>query len=129
MQIDAEIPQKIGQSCYDKIGSRVFSKASSPCFRTVLSMSFIFFLLELLALKINQVGTVPVPALKLQDFKYIKPSKLQLQFRPCRKYPASTHYIHVRVPFNFTKLLGMPDQIMPSMTNISESGLNLSKHK
>jgi hypothetical protein len=72
-------------------------------------MSFIFFLMELLALKINHVGEYPDPALKLQDFKYIEPTKPQLHFRPSGKYAASTHYIHVKIPFNLTNLLGTPE--------------------
>jgi hypothetical protein len=40
-----------------------------------------------------------------------KTTKLQLHFRFSRKYAASTHYIHIRMLFNFKKLLGTPDRI------------------
>ncbi len=47
----------------------------------------------------------------LQDSKYIKPEKLHQHFRPSGKYVASAHYIHVRIPFNFTDLLQTPNRI------------------
>jgi hypothetical protein len=40
-----------------------------------------------------------------------EPTKLQLLFHPSGKYTSSTHFIHVRVPFNFSKLLDTPAQI------------------
>jgi hypothetical protein len=48
---------------------------------------------------------------KLQDSKYIELAKLQVHFRPYRKYADLTDYIHVRVPFNFSNLLMTPDRI------------------
>ncbi len=59
----------------------------------------------------NEVRAVPDLELTLQDSKYFEPEKLQLHFRPSRKYAASTHYIHFRVPFNFTNLLQTPKYI------------------
>ncbi len=41
----------------------------------------------------------------------MEPSKLQLLFRPSGKYAASTHYIHIRVPFNFSQLTLTPTMI------------------
>jgi len=45
------------------------------------------------------------------DANAATPAKLQLLFRPSGKYTASTHFIHVRVPFNFSKLLETPANI------------------
>jgi hypothetical protein len=112
MQTNEEIRAKIGQSNRDKTRPRGFlSKAANPCFRTCLSTAFFFFFLDILALKMNTVHAVPHPEPKLLDSNFVEPSKLQLLFRPSGKYAASTHYIHVRVPFNFSRLTLMPSII------------------
>ena len=59
----------------------------------------------------NGVMAVPDPEPRLLDANTATPQKLQLLFRPSGKYAASTHFIHVRVPFNFSKLLETPAQI------------------
>jgi hypothetical protein len=59
----------------------------------------------------NSAMAVPDPEPRLLDAKAATPQKLQLLFRPYRKYAASTHFIHVRVPFNYSKLLETPAQI------------------
>ncbi len=115
MQTDEEICEKICQSHRHKAGPSGFlSKAASPCFRTCLSTAFFFFFLDILALKIDRADAVPDPEPKLLDSNFIEPSKLQLLFRPSRKYAASTHYIHIRVPFNFSRLTLMPTIIFDS---------------
>ncbi len=48
---------------------------------------------------------------KLLNSNFLEPTKLQLLFRPSRKYAASTHFIHIRVPFNFSQLTLTPDLI------------------
>jgi len=112
MQTDEEIREKIRESNCNKAGQRsFFSKAASPCFHTCLSMDFIFFFLDILALKITPAQGVLDPELKLLDSNFLEPTKLQLQFRPSRKYTASTHFIHIRVPFNFSQLTLTPDLI------------------
>jgi len=112
MQTNEEIREKIRQSHRNKAGPRgFFSKAASPCFRTCLSTAFFFFFLDILALKIDRADAVPDPEPKLLDSNFVEPSKLQLLFRPSGKYAASTHYIHIRVPFNFSRLTLMPDLI------------------
>jgi hypothetical protein len=56
MQTNEEIHEKIRKSNRDKACTRGFlSKAASPCFRTFLATTFIFFFLEILALKINTI--------------------------------------------------------------------------
>ena len=112
MQTNEEIRTKIREShCY-KTGTRGFlSKATTPCFRTCISAAFFFFFLDILALKIDRADAVPDPEPKLLDSNFVEPSKLQLLFRPSGKYAASTHYIHIRVPFNFSRLTLMPDII------------------
>ena len=109
MQTDEEIRQKIREGHRYKAGTRsFFAKAATPCFRTCLSTAFLFFFLDILALKINGAQAVPDPEPKLLDSNFVEPNKLQLLFRPSGKYAASTHYIHVRVPFKFSRLTLMP---------------------
>ncbi len=83
MQTNEEIREKICQSNCDKAGPRGFlTKEATPCFRTVLSTAFIFFFMDILALKIDGAQAVPDPEPKLLDSKFVEPSKLQLLFRP-----------------------------------------------
>jgi hypothetical protein len=104
MQTNEEIPEKIRESHCNKVGSRCFlTKAAAPCFRTCLSSSLIFFFLDILALKINRAQAVPDLEPILLDSNFVEPSKPQLLFRPSQKYSASTHFIHIRVPFNFSQ--------------------------
>jgi len=51
---------------------------------------------------------VPDPEPKLLDSNFVEASKLQLLFRPSVKYAASTHFIQIRVPFNFSPLTLTP---------------------
>ncbi len=112
LQTNEEIRQKIREGHRYKAGTRsFFAKAATPCFRTCLSTAFLFFFLDILALKMNTAYAVPDPEPKLLDSNFVEPSKLQLLFRPSGKYAASTHYIHVRVPFNFSRLTLMPSVI------------------
>jgi hypothetical protein len=67
--------------------------------------------LELLAVKINGAQAVLDPELILLDSNFVEPNKLQLLFCPSRKYAASMHFIHIRVPFNFSQLLLTPTLI------------------
>jgi hypothetical protein len=54
MQTDEEIHAKICESHRHKTVARgFFAKAATPCFRTCLSAAFIFFFLDILALKID----------------------------------------------------------------------------
>jgi hypothetical protein len=113
MQINEQIREKIHPSCRYKAGARsFFTKAATPCFCTFLSVSFLFFCLDILALKINGAQAVPDPEPKLLDSNSVEPSKLQLLFRPSGKYTASTHFIHIRVPFNFSQLTLTPTLII-----------------
>ncbi len=105
MQSYEEIRAKICQSHCDKAGPRsFFAKAYTPCFHTFVSSSFIFFCFELLVLKIEGAQAVLDPEPKLPDSNFVEPNNLQLLFRPSGKYLASTHFIHIRVPFNFSQL-------------------------
>jgi len=66
--------------------------------------------MELLVLKMNGAQAVldPDPEPKLLDSNFIEMSKLQLLFRASGKYAASTHFIHISVPFNFSQLTLTP---------------------
>jgi len=130
MQTNEEICEKIREGHRNKAGPRsFFTKAATPCFRTCLSAAFIFFFLDILALKIDGAQAVPDPEPKLLDSNFVEPSKLQLLFRPSGKYAASTHYIHIRVPFNFTKLTLTPAEIFENITDTLKCGPNLSERK
>jgi len=60
MQSSQEIGAKICQGRRNKACTRGFlSKAATPLFRTFISSSFIFFIMELLVLKINGAQAVP----------------------------------------------------------------------
>jgi hypothetical protein len=59
----------------------------------------------------NGAMAVPDPEPRLLDTNAATPPKLQLLFRPSGQYAASTHFIHVRVPFNFSIFLETPAQI------------------
>jgi hypothetical protein len=110
MQVNEEVCAKIGQSCSNKARTKsFFTKVATPCFWTILSTSFFFFFLELLALKMNGAQAVQDPS--LLDSNFIEPSKLQLWFWPSGKFAACTHFIHIQVPFNFSQLLQTPDLI------------------
>jgi hypothetical protein len=112
MQTNEEICKKICESNRDKTcPGCFFTKAATTCFCTCLSVAFIFFFLDILALKIDRAQAVMDQELKLLDSNFVEPSKLQLLFRPSGKYTASTHYIHIRVPFNFSKLTLTPADI------------------
>jgi uncharacterized coiled-coil protein SlyX len=65
----------------------------------------------------NGAMAVPDPEPRLLDANTAEPAKLQLLFCPSRKYVALTHFIHVRVPFNFSKLLETPAQIFKTYHN------------
>jgi hypothetical protein len=106
MQSNAKISEKICQGHSDKARPRsFFAKAADPCFYTVLASTYFFFILELLALKMNGALAVPDLELSLLDSNFVEPKNLQLLFRPSRKYVASTHFIHIQVPFNFSQLI------------------------
>jgi hypothetical protein len=112
MQSNAEISQKIHKGCCHKTGPRCFfSKAANPCLSTFIALYHLCFILELLALKMNGVIAVPDPEPRLLDANATESAKLQLLFCPSRKYVASTHFIHVGVPFNFSKHLDTPAKI------------------
>jgi hypothetical protein len=60
MQSDEEIREKICQGRSNKAGPRsFFTKAATPCFRSFIASYYVFFILELLALKMNGAMEVP----------------------------------------------------------------------
>jgi hypothetical protein len=65
----------------------------------------------------NGANAVPDPAPSLLDSNFVDPTNLQLLFRPSRKYAASTHFIHIRVPFNFSQLQATPMNIFNQYHN------------
>ncbi len=119
MQSYAEICQKICQSSHDKALPRgFFAKAATHCFHTVLNMSYFFFILELLPLKMNGAHAVPDLQPSLLDSNFVKPSKLQLLLHPSGKYVAYTSGW-----FNFLQLLQTPNLIFNQYHHISSHKL------
>ncbi len=89
MQSNAEIGEKIRKGRCNKAGPRsFFTKAATPCFCTFIASYYVFFILELLALKMNGVMAVSDPEPRLLDANTAEPAKLQLLFRPFGKYAA-----------------------------------------
>jgi hypothetical protein len=81
MQNNAQIRAQLCQSNRDKTGTRgFFSKAYTPCYRTFVASYYLFFILELLVLKINPANAVPDPAPTLLDSNFVEPANLQLLF-------------------------------------------------
>jgi hypothetical protein len=118
MQNDAQTREKIRQSHRNKAGARgFFSKAHTPCYRTFIASYYFYFILELLVHKIDVTKAVPDPSPTLLDSNFVEPANLQLLFRPSRKYAASTHFIYIRVPFNFSQLLATPNNIFNNYHN------------
>jgi len=105
----------------NKTSTRGFvSKACQSCYLTFIASFYVFFIMEILALKMNRAYAVQDPELTLLDSNFIEPNKIQLLFRPSGKYMASTHFIHVCIPFNFSQLLATPDKIFQQYHNYIE---------
>jgi hypothetical protein len=112
MQNHVQIRAQLCQSNCNKTGARgFFAKAYTPCCRTFIASYYVFFILELLVIKMNVTNAVPDLAPALLDSTFVKKANLQLLFWPSGKYAASTHFIHIRVPFNFSQLLATPANI------------------
>jgi len=121
MQVNAEISQKIRQGRGNKAGAGcIFPKAFNLYYRTFITTYYVYFILEILVLKMNQVEAVPDPAPTLLDSNFVEPQNLQLLFRPSGQYAASTHLVHVRVPFNFSQVLATPNEIFLEYRNYVE---------
>jgi len=121
MQNHEQICAQIRQSHRNKTGTRgFFSKAYTPCYRNFIASYFFYFILELLVLKIDVTNAMPDLAPTLLDSNFVEPANLQLLIRPSGKYAASTHYIHIRVPFNFSQLLATPMNIFNQYHNYIE---------
>ncbi len=108
MQNYVQIHAQLHQSDRNKAGTSGFF---TPCYQTFITSYYVFFIMELLVLKINVANAVPDPAPALLDSNFVEPANLQLLFRLSGKYAASTHFIHIRVPFNFLQLLATPMNI------------------
>ncbi len=81
MQDDVQICAKICKICGDKTGARgFFAKACNPFYRTFIASYYIFFILEILALKMNGANAVPDPEPSLPDSNFVKPANLKLLF-------------------------------------------------
>jgi hypothetical protein len=77
MQGDEEIREKICQGRRNKAGPRgFFTKAATPCFPSFIASYYVFFILELLALKMNGAFAVPDAEPRLLDANAVTPAKL-----------------------------------------------------
>jgi len=99
MQTNEEIREKIHESHHNKNCPRsVFTKAATPCFRTCLSASIVFFLLDL---KIDGAHAVPYLELKLLDSNFVEPSNYCSGLLENTLHP---HTLSTIVPFNFSQV-------------------------
>jgi hypothetical protein len=81
MQNDAQIRAQLHQSNRNKAGARgFFTQAYTACYRTFIASYYVFFIMELLVLKINVANAVPDLAPALLDSNFVKPANLQLLF-------------------------------------------------
>ncbi len=81
MQNDVKIHAQLCQSNHNKAGARgFFAKAYTPCYHTFIASYYVFFILELLVLKINVANAVPDLAPSLLDSNFVEPANLQLLF-------------------------------------------------
>jgi hypothetical protein len=81
MQNDAQICAQLRQNNCNKTGARgFFAQAYTPCYRNFIASYYIFFIKELLVLKIEVTNAVPDPALSLLDSNFVEPANLQLLF-------------------------------------------------
>jgi hypothetical protein len=130
MQNYEEIHEKIPQSCCDKTCSGgFFSEACKPCYHNFISPYSVFFILEILALKMNRAQAVPDLEPSLLNSNSIEPNKLQIMFRPSRKYTASTHVIHVPSTLTSHNFWLHQTRSFISTTTTSNSGQNHSEPK
>jgi hypothetical protein len=74
--------------------------------------------MEILALKMNRAYAVQDPELTLLDSNFTELNKIQLLFRPSGKYKASTHFIHVRIPFKLFSTAGYTRQNLPAVSQL-----------
>jgi len=80
MQGSAKIGSKNSKSHSQKTRPVGFlTKAAKRCYFTSIPAAFIFFSLEILALKITPAGAVPDLELTLQDSKYTEPTNFRLK--------------------------------------------------
>jgi hypothetical protein len=81
MQNDAQICVQLRQSNHNKTGARYFfSKAYTPCYCTFVTSYYVFFIMELLVLKIDVTNAVLDPAPSLLDSNFVEPANPQLLF-------------------------------------------------
>jgi hypothetical protein len=131
MQEYQEIREVICQNCSDQAHPRgLFSKSTRPCYRAMISSLFIFFVLELLAVKMSRAGAVPDQVsrhcktpniLNLKSFNYISDFPENLQ-------PRHTTFISECLSISQTYWV-LRTEFMHTMTSTSASGLNPSRHK
>jgi hypothetical protein len=53
----------------------------------------------------------------LIDSAFSQPTRLQLRFRPMGKYAASTFTSHIRIPFNYSSLIGLQEKFNSRLDN------------
>ena len=108
--------QTSGQGCGHKVGSRgLFTKTASSGFffqpRTIILTIAVLWSSLLQISTSNSQSKQPI----LIDSIFSQPAKLQLRFRPMGHYAASTFTSHVRIPFDYSALLKLQDQMIERM--------------
>ena len=118
MQSDEEIREKICQGRRNKAGPRSFlTKAATLCFRTFIASFYVFFILELLALKMNGALAVPDPEPRLLC-KCGDSSKTTTAFSPFRKIRGLDALHSRQGPFQLFKTPGNTGQHLPDLPQL-----------
>ena len=110
--------QAPSQGRHHKAGSRgFFPKTASSGFilqpRTIILTIAVLWSSLLHLSTSNSQPKQPI----LIDSIFSQPNKLQLRFRPMGHYAASTFTSHVRIPFDYSALLKLQDQMIERMDN------------
>ncbi len=108
--------QTSGQGRGHKVGSRgLFTKTASSGF--FFQPRTIILTIAVLWSSLLQISTSNSPSKQpiLMDSIFSQPAKLQLRFRPMSHYTASTFTSHVRIPFNYSALLKLQNQMIERM--------------
>jgi hypothetical protein len=104
-----QIIKKKSTCSVNKIGSRGFlskegSKWRWPLDLNITAVNLLFIIAFVIQMQYSEANTKhPI----LIDSTFSQPSRLQLCFRPMGKYTASMFTSHIRIPFNYSSLIGL----------------------
>jgi hypothetical protein len=94
---------------HHQTGSReFFSQTREPFDIKVTAINLLFLTAFFIQMQHSSAETKqPI----LIDSEFTQPERLQLRFRPMGKYAASTFTSHIRIPFNYSSLIGLQQKL------------------